>query len=569
MNLNKKAIITFLSFVLTMAVIACSCSSLIPTPTAAPPPPDPMPGLAGTWHNPDTNDVFEIAKQGGQYVVVSCAWEGTNYSITSQSWMGSSLIWSYYDSDLSLTVTLTTTSLSGDSLTVNYSLSDGSSGTTTLLRGGVSVVPEPPPDVLTSPDSLTVTSAEAGVVTNGTGVSITIPAGAVPPNDDGSVGSMIFSIAQDDSMVASLPGGYVVVGPVVNLGPEGFIFEQPVTISIPLSTGVDPATVMGAAYYDPGKGVWVLVPGYVDETNNTVQVSSTHLSIWTAWGLSPEMPEDNINFGSFRLVRPPKDIGYAGPEYTYSGATSGHGICIRNAVFTDLNISDRWDAPDNFTFLVDNYWGGYTPDDREPFGKYRVPTGSYQITEFISQSEINPGDPMYIPHFYQVWRDLGTVTVEGGQIVEFPFPSWSYNDPEWTLGRPPCWGTVTTSVQTGGEGGVQVTLNWNSNADIDLHVIEPGGEEIYYSNPISTAGGALDRDNQCSDFVLGRPENIYWTIPTNGTYQVNVVYYGDCGGAGAVNFTLRVCINGNCDNPISGTVNTEDESVSVTSFTYP
>ena len=146
MNPNKKVLFTFLSFVMAMLVIACSCSSLIPaipTPTVVPSPTNPMLGLAGTWHNQDTSDVYEIALQGGQYVVTSVTWEGTSYGITSQSWSGGSLTWSYFDSDLNLTVTLTTTSLSGGNLYVNYSLSDGSTGTAILYPGGVSVISTP------------------------------------------------------------------------------------------------------------------------------------------------------------------------------------------------------------------------------------------------------------------------------------------------------------------------------------------------------------------------------------------------------------------------------------------
>jgi len=138
MNPNKKVLITVLSFVLAMLVIACSCSqisSLIPTgSTPQPSSQEAMPGLAGTWQDPDTSDTFVIAWQNGKYVVTSVTWETTSYSITSQSWTGSSLSWSYYDTDLSLTVTHTTTSLSGDSLYANWSYSDGSSGTETLGR---------------------------------------------------------------------------------------------------------------------------------------------------------------------------------------------------------------------------------------------------------------------------------------------------------------------------------------------------------------------------------------------------------------------------------------------------
>jgi hypothetical protein len=343
-----------------------------------------------------------------------------------------------------------------------------------------------------------------------------------------------------------------------------------VTISIPISDGIDPTTVIGASYYDTGQGVWILVPGSVDITKGTIEVSTTHLSLWTTFGFSSEMPVDNVNFGWFSLTRPDAGLTYSGPDASYSGAWTSHGICVRAATFTDTNEADYWGRADNLTFSIGNYWGAPYADDREPFALYRVPTGTYQITEYNGQSEVNPGNPMYIPHFFEQWRNLGTITVAGGQTVPFTDANASYNAQGWTLGRPPCWGEVTTSVQTGGEAGVQVTLNWNSNADLDLHVIEPDGTEIYYNNPISSSGGALDRDNQCdSDFVLGRPENIFWTTPPNGTYQVNVVYYQDCGDAGPVNFTVRVCIKGSCGSPIGNIVNTDGDTVQATFFTLP
>ena len=132
MNPNRKVLFTVLSFVLAMLVIACSCSSLIPTGITGNT--EPMPGLAGKWQDPESLDTFEIAWQNNQYVVIAVTWEGTSYSITSQSWTGSSLTWSYYDTDLSITTTYTTTSLNGDTLEVDWSYSNGDSGTETLVR---------------------------------------------------------------------------------------------------------------------------------------------------------------------------------------------------------------------------------------------------------------------------------------------------------------------------------------------------------------------------------------------------------------------------------------------------
>jgi hypothetical protein len=138
MKLTHKGLIIILSFVLAIMVSACSSSSLgslfstKATPTASGQ--AEMPGLAGTWENPDTSDEFVIIWQNNQYEVVSAAWKGITYKITSQSWSGSSLTWSYYDTDMDLTVTFTTTSINGDNLYTKWTYSDGGYGTETLER---------------------------------------------------------------------------------------------------------------------------------------------------------------------------------------------------------------------------------------------------------------------------------------------------------------------------------------------------------------------------------------------------------------------------------------------------
>lgn len=42
---------------------------------------------------------------------------------------------------------------------------------------------------------------------------------------------------------------------------------------------------------------------------------------------------------------------------------------------------------------------------------------------------------------------------------------------------------------------VRIVIEWtNDDADIDLWVIEPNGERVYYSNDVSTAGGTISND---------------------------------------------------------------------------
>jgi hypothetical protein len=84
-----------------------------------------------------------------------------------------------------------------------------------------------------------------------------------------------------------------------------------------------------------------------------------------------------------------------------------------------------------------------------------------------------------------------------------------------------------------GTGDVQATLTWNSTADLDLHVVDPWGEEIYYSERTSDSGGELDVDANagCEEVMVRPTENIFWPEGDSppGTYRVHVVEFDDCG----------------------------------------
>ena len=51
---------------------------------------------------------------------------------------------------------------------------------------------------------------------------------------------------------------------------------------------------------------------------------------------------------------------------------------------------------------------------------------------------------------------------------------------------------VTFDVIQVGTGDVQVTLSWDVDTDVDLHVVDPSGEELYWANRASATGGELD-----------------------------------------------------------------------------
>jgi hypothetical protein len=121
---------------------------------------------------------------------------------------------------------------------------------------------------------------------------------------------------------------------------------------------------------------------------------------------------------------------------------------------------------------------------------------------------------------------------------------------------------TTTSEVVVGTGDVQVTVQWDSNADIDLAVTDPTGDRISFSNSGPTAsGGQLDVDSNVGCTGTGSIENIFWPpgqAPA-GTYTVEVDGFAtdSCGESGDYTLTIRVA--GQDDQVIEDSVG-EDET---------
>lgn len=78
--------------------------------------------------------------------------------------------------------------------------------------------------------------------------------------------------------------------------------------------------------------------------------------------------------------------------------------------------------------------------------------------------------------------------------------------------------------EIGQDGDIKVTMLWDFPGDVDLHVTQPNGRELWYSNMRDrSTGGELDVDDR--EGGRGSAENIYWRNPPAGTYKVDVVMY--------------------------------------------
>jgi hypothetical protein len=80
------------------------------------------------------------------------------------------------------------------------------------------------------------------------------------------------------------------------------------------------------------------------------------------------------------------------------------------------------------------------------------------------------------------------------------------------------------SQQQGGHAGrLQIILAWDDRNDLDLHVLCPGGEHLFFRHP-EACGGRLDVDaNADQQPITETPvENMVWVDPSPGTYKVFV-----------------------------------------------
>lgn len=71
-------------------------------------------------------------------------------------------------------------------------------------------------------------------------------------------------------------------------------------------------------------------------------------------------------------------------------------------------------------------------------------------------------------------------------------------------------------------GELHASLIWNDIADLDLHVVCPSGEHMYFGHKESRCGGWLDVDMNASKVSLEPIENIFWASSPSGVYKIYV-----------------------------------------------
>ena len=126
-------------------------------------------------------------------------------------------------------------------------------------------------------------------------------------------------------------------------------------------------------------------------------------------------------------------------------------------------------------------------------------------------------------------------------------------------------GDDTTTTQTTvalGTGDVQVTLRWDSNADLDLVVIDPLGQEASRAGS-TPEGGQLDVDSNVGCVDNGSVENVFWPegAAPPGQYTIVVEGFGvDEGDCGPGDYEITVTATDQAPQTFTGTVADSGES---------
>jgi hypothetical protein len=165
-------------------------------------------------------------------------------------------------------------------------------------------------------------------------------------------------------------------------------------------------------------------------------------------------------------------------------------------------------------------------------------------------------------------QEAATQTAEAEALEEPALPEGAVEGPE---GEIPPGGFAEEQIPEGlGGGDVQITLLWVGDADIDLHVVDPFGEEIYFFHETSSSGGFLDHDTiPCGSDIAQPVENVFWPSggAPRGHYEVVVVYYSRCVNPDATPFEVIVRLDGQIYDRRTGSIN-ESERLEIMGFDY-
>lgn len=248
---------------------------------------------------------------------------------------------------------------------------------------------------------------------------------------------------------------------------------------------------------------------------------------------------------------------------------------VKGAANTALRLGFAFDAPENINFCTCYSEGEVktcsaaaltklSGDVQKGYSGQRLLLPLKVYVETLGED-----DEYYMPMGF---NKVKFEVVSGGGAVEYDVVSTNINSEAstyWTLGESGDQEVKVTvlDIVTGKEisepvyftasletASITIRLDWSkhsSNTDIDLHVVDPSGEKIYFQHMNSASGGYLDRD----DTVGPGPEHVRWSNAPAGLYKIYVHYYpNDAPDKSVTSYTVSVTAGGVTYAPKSGSI---------------
>ena len=154
-----------------------------------------------------------------------------------------------------------------------------------------------------------------------------------------------------------------------------------------------------------------------------------------------------------------------------------------------------------------------------------------------------------LPRPASTYRVVGQVPFIFDPAVDRTCIAVTAVDASGASGEADCYTVVMRHEAVGipvASGDVEVTVSWDSDADLDLHVADPTGAEVFYGSTVVESGGVLDLEAgyPCGEDIV-RNEHIAWALgsPPPGIYEVRVSHYLSC-GAPETNYVVSIYNHG-------------------------
>lgn len=125
----------------------------------------------------------------------------------------------------------------------------------------------------------------------------------------------------------------------------------------------------------------------------------------------------------------------------------------------------------------------------------------------------------------------------------------------------------------GRAGKLRINLQWNTIDDLDLHVIDPNGNEIFYGNKQAICQdkiGLLDIDANAGTYTTIPPpqENISWEEAPYGEYKIFVTLFTKRESIENIPFFIQILGYNSLGRVYSGALSFEKEKKEIASFSF-